>query len=262
MTAPRAEFSGPTPLSLEQERVWSKGRSILRIPPMVLRFEGQVCIPSLQQSLDDIVRRHESLRTSFRGPGPEVVVVAERPVCLVVSDLRGRTGPQQDTEIKRLLRLIDEEPFDLANDPLLRAHLICLGERRHILAFTVHHIVCDLWSMSILVREWSTRYSDYIAGRDSSLPRLSAQLSDRSRWQRQRLQGPVLDEHLVYWRAQLKDLPVLHFRKARADSRPAEHDGALFNASIPAALSTSLRAFSREQQVTPFMTLLLSLIHI
>jgi amino acid adenylation domain-containing protein len=250
------------PLSFAQQRLWffdqlEPGSSAYNIPNTV-RLSGQLDAAALERCLRELVRRHESLRTTFvsqAGRPVQVIGTAWR-MELPVIDLQPLF---QHKRLPEALRLAGEEalvPFDLSHGPLLRARLLRLGEDEHILLLSMHHIISDAWSMRVLVRELSTLYNAFVAGEILALPELPLQYADFAAWQRQWLQGEVLDAQMRYWTMQLNgltplELPTDHPRPAMQTFRGA-HQSLL----LPATLSTALKQLSQREGVTLFMTLL------
>ena len=227
------------PLSFSQQRLWfldqyEPNSSVYNIPS-ALRLRGSLNIGALEQSLNEIIRRHESLRTTFSMVDGEPVQVIAPSVefSLAVVDLRDHPEGEREEEAQRL---VDEEarrPFDLAQGPLFRSKLVRLGEDDHVLLLTMHHIVSDGWSMGVLHRELSVLYPAFVNGESFPLPELPIQYADYAVWQREWLQGEVLDRQLSYWKKQLKGIPgVLNLPTDRPRSARAESSGdaAMFRA--------------------------------
>src|SRR5262249_17945653 len=157
-------------------------------------------------------RRHEVLRTTFpaREGKPVQEISPDLSLRVEFVDLRHRTENERETQARSLARIEAETPFDLGRGPLLRIKLLQLADQEHVLLVTMHHIVSDAWSMGITVREFRQLYEAHCQGKqDAGLPELAIQYADFAAWQRQWLQGEVLEEQLGYWRMQLADAPVL-----------------------------------------------------
>src|SRR5262249_45415140 len=154
-------------------------------------------------------RRHEVLRTTFVNSSgqPRQQIAAEAQVALPLIDLRALAVGALEAEVERLARAEAARPFDLSVGPLLRASLLHLGAEEHVLLFTLHHIISDGWSIGVLIKEVGTLYSAYRSDRPSPLPELPIQYADYAVWQREWLQGEVLDEQLQYWTTQLAGAP-------------------------------------------------------
>ncbi|WPB73718.1 amino acid adenylation domain-containing protein [Archangium violaceum] len=261
--APRPRSGASFPLSFAQQRLWfldqlEPGSALYNIPT-ALRMEGSLDARVLERALDEVVRRHESLRTVFRseeGQAAQVVLPAQR-LPLSVVDLRELPAAERETESQRLVDAETRRPFDLARGPLLRTMLLRLGERDHVLLLTVHHIVSDGWSMDVLIRELVMLYLALSAGQPSPLPPLPIQYVDYAAWQREQLQGEALEKQLAYWRTQLGGAPRL--LELPADRpRPAVQGfrGATQPVQLSRATSDALMALCTREGVTPFMALL------
>ncbi|HEV2845439.1 MAG TPA: amino acid adenylation domain-containing protein, partial [Thermoanaerobaculia bacterium] len=257
--APR---DGALPLSFAQERLWfldrlEPGSAAYNISD-ALRLDGALDVPALERTLSEVVRRHEALRTSFAegGRGPAQVIHPPRPVDLQVRDLSGLPEAEREAEARRVMIEDQRRPFHLAAGPLLRVSLLRLGEREHVLLFSVHHIVSDGWSMGVLVREVGALYSAYRSGGTSPLPELPVQYGDYARWQRSWLQGEVLDGRVAWWRERLAGAPALLPLPADRQ-RPAvqRFRGARRSAWLSRESSAALRSLGREGGATLFMTL-------
>ncbi|WP_225409747.1 non-ribosomal peptide synthase/polyketide synthase [Stigmatella hybrida] len=262
---PRRADGTPPLLSPAQERLWlldriEPGSALYNIAAAV-RLKGSLNVPALERTFQDIVRRHEALRTTFRATDseePAVLVIApDASFQLVTEDLRPRPSAEREQEVQRRASAEALLPFDLAHGPLLRAVLLRTHEDEHVLILTVHHIVSDGWSMSVLVREVAALYEAHTAGKPASLPALPIQYSDYGAWQRGRLQGGALEEHLRYWRGQLEGAPAV-LDLAVANPRPpvSSHQGASVEVQWSAQLMDRVRALAREQGVSPFVVLL------
>ncbi len=225
----------------------------------VFRLRGTLAEAALRDSLEAVVARHEVLRTTFREMDgePMQVVAATRAVEVPLLDLSGVPEPEREAEALRLARAEGQRPFDLTRDALLRATLLRLGKNHHLLWLFMHHIVTDAWSMSVLFDELGQHYQASITGRPVALPELPLQYGDFARWQRESLQGPVLDAQIAHWRGQLAGAePVLELPTDRP--RPVERTahGAIQRVVFPPELRDRLKALGREVNGTLFMTLL------
>ncbi len=213
--APAPRDGSPLPLSFAQQRLWFihqlDPRSSAYNMPSPLRLRGPLRPDVLERVLTELVRRHESLRTVFRSVEGEPVQVIRPagPAALPVVDLRGPGGERREAAVKRLAAAEAGRPFDLARGPLLRATLLRAGEEEWALLFTVHHVVSDGWSMSVLVREISLLYRAFARGLPSPLPEPRLQYADYAVWQRGWLAGEALERQLAFWRERLKDAPPL-----------------------------------------------------
>ncbi|HEU4597498.1 MAG TPA: condensation domain-containing protein, partial [Pyrinomonadaceae bacterium] len=270
-TAPAEEFTliprraqqNPSPLSFAQQRLWfldqlEPGSAAYNIPT-ALRLTGRLDATALGRTLDEVVRRHEVLRTTFvevDGEPAQVVKEFER-MSLPLTDLSHLPEGEREAEAQRLTRLERQKAFDLAAGPLLRATLLRLSEEEHILLVTMHHIISDGWSTGIFIREMSALYSAFTSGDESPLEELPIQYADYATWQRQHLSDEVLDAQLSYWRTQLGGAPALLELPTDRPRPPAQtYRGARHSFTIPAELTSHLTALSQEEGCTLFMTLL------
>ena len=264
---PRVRNANAAPLSFAQQRLWlflqlDPGNNSYNVPHAFL-LEGELNVTVLAQSFSEIVRRHEALRTTFQiVSGEPVQVIAQpHPIALAVIDLTQLPRPERD---KTAQRLVDEEawrPFDLTRGPLLRVKLLKLEEAKHILLMTLHHIVSDGWSSSVLLDELTTLHKAFSLGQSSPLPELPIQYADFAMWQREWLSGEVLEEQLSYWRKKLSGaLPVLELPTDRLRPALQSSRGAGEDLELPETLSRKLRNLSNDEGATLFMTLLAAFI--
>ncbi len=253
----------PLPLSFAQQRLWFIDRLQPGSPayniPFALRLKGALDVGALERSLAEIVRRHETLRTRFATVDEEPVQVVDPagPVAIPLHDLGDLPETAREAEVRRLAVEEALRPFDLAAGPLLRAVLVRAGADDHTLLFTLHHVVADGWSMQVLAREVSGLYAAFTEGRDPALPALPVQYADFAVWQRGRLSGDVLEAQLAYWRGRLADAPPLlelPVDRPRPAVQGPRGESAAF--ALPVETSRALRALSRREGATLFMTLL------
>jgi amino acid adenylation domain-containing protein len=256
--------SGETlPLSFAQQRLWFIDQlfpqSAAYNLPSALRLEGALDLAALQRSFNEIIRRHESLRTTFsQGNGRAVQVVAEKTLLdIPLLDLRTLAPEQRDAETVRLASEEAQRPFDLQRGPPVRALLLRLEEREHILLVTMHHIVTDGWSLGILVRELGVLYQAYSTGQEPMLADLSLQYGDYAEWQREWMSGERLERELEYWRRQLSGSSlVLELPTDRARPPVQRQSGAQVSFAISEETTRKLYELSHDEDVTLFMTLL------
>jgi len=261
----RRPRKGPLPLSFAQQRLWVVDQMepgpTYNIP-MAVRVDGALDLRALAAALGEILRRHEVLRTSFEAAGGEPVAVAHppTPVDLPVIDLRLLPEPVRDGELRRLAIEEAHQVFDLLRGPLLRIRVLRLADEAVAVLLTLHHIVSDAWSMGVLVRELATLYGAFVAGRPAALPEMAIQYADFAAWQRQWLQGEVLERQLSYWKRRLApplptlELPLDRPRPAVPSSRGRDH-----HSLLPQALTRTLKDLGRQEGATFFMTLLAAL---
>jgi len=259
----RADRSRPLPLSFAQQRLWFLDQlqplsAVYNIPAAV-RLEGPLDVPALWAGLAEVVRRHESLRTTFDSVGGEPVqrIDPARSVRLPVLDLTGLPGAARQRESLRLALLDRQLPFDLGAGPLLRAGLICLAKDESLVLLSMHHIVSDGWSMSVLLRELLALYGAFSQGRPSPLPELTLQYADFAVWQRQWLAGEILAAELQYWRERLGERPpVLELPTDRPRPAVQTFAGADEPVWVRPDILAGLSTLARGQEATLFMTLL------
>ncbi len=244
------------PLSLAQERLWFLYQLEPENPAYnilgVVRLEGLLNVKALEKSLQEIVKRHEILRTNFTtSEGGSLQAI--HPTL----ELQLSVKEVAVAEIQYLILEKAQQPFDLENDQLLRITLLRLGEQEHLLLFTIHHIIFDGWSVGVLIREIATLYEANSSEKPSSIPELPIQYADFAVWQRQWLQSQTLETQVSYWKQQLSgNLPVLQLPTDRPRPAVPTFQGATYSFAIPASLSSELKKLSRQESVTLFMTLL------
>jgi amino acid adenylation domain-containing protein len=250
------------PLSFAQQRLWfldqlEPGNASYNMRAAV-QLSGALDVAVMAATLDEIVRRHETLRTTIRvqDSQPVQVVAPTLTLPLPLIDLSDWDEESRQRETKRFITQETSRPFDLAEGPLVRAGLVKLGPTEHVLVLTMHHIISDGWSRGVLVRELAALYGAFTAGKASPLPKLPFQYGDYAAWQRNWLQGQLLDEMVSYWKEQLKDLTPLALPTDRPRPAVQRYLGAKRRVVLPPALSEKLWTLSRSQGVTPFMTLL------
>ncbi|PTL74909.1 non-ribosomal peptide synthetase, partial [Vitiosangium sp. GDMCC 1.1324] len=257
------ERSAERPLSFAQQRLWfldqfEPGSPFYNIPA-ALRLSGQVDTEALRRAFEELVRRHESLRTTFssRDGKPVQVVAPALSVPLEVRDLLDVHASELEARAHELMRQETLRPFDLARGPLVRTSLLRLAPSDHILLVTLHHIVSDGWSMGVLVREVATLYAAFASGQRPSLPPLPIQYADFAHWQRSWLRGEALDAQVRYWKQQLSGAPA-HLELPTDRPRPPVQSvrGAQYSFRLPPELSAALTATSKQHGVSLFMTLL------
>jgi amino acid adenylation domain-containing protein len=264
---PVAGTGGERPLSFAQRRLWFiaelEPQSAAYNIPAALALSGTLNAAALAESLTEIVRRHEVLRTRFEGAGsgtePMSRVSPAEPLQLPLVDLSALPEDVREEELDRRIAEEAGRPFDFSQAPMLRAALLRRGPGEHALLVTVHHIASDGWSRGILVRELAALYTALAAGRPSPLPELAIQYGDYAAWQRSWLQGETLEEELAYWRRRLAGAPaVLDLPADRP--RPAIPTGRGAHASrdLPQPVGQRLHAVARAQAATPFMVLLVA----
>jgi hypothetical protein len=261
---PRRREAGPAQLSFSQQRMWFLDQWEPGAPAhngaRALRIVGAgLDVDALRQALTAIVERHESLRTVYvvESREPRQVALEEWSLVLPVVDLQGLAPDERELELARLLREESRRPFDLRADLMLRPKLFRLGPNEHVLLLAAHHIAFDAASDRVLNRELAELYDAYGMGRPHQLPDLPIQYADFAVWQRERLQGNLLDDLVAYWRAQLEDAPTrLRLPTDRARPPVQRHRGSHHYLSFDGELGRAIADLSRREGVTVFMALL------
>jgi amino acid adenylation domain-containing protein len=258
---PRAERE-PPPLSFAQQRLWfldqlQPGSAAYNIAG-AMRLLGQLDVAALERSLNEILRRHEILRTTFTSIGrhPKQFIAPASHLKLTLLDLSALPAATREAELRRLMNEESQQPFDLSTGPLLRLRLLRLSQEEHVLLLTMHHIISDGWSIGVFIRELAALYGAYKDGEASPLPELAVQYADYAVWQREYLQGEVLDAHLAYWKQHLGGhLPVLRLPAVKPRPAVQTFRAATQPVALPKQLSDDLRALSLNEDATLFMTL-------
>ncbi|MBG1259151.1 amino acid adenylation domain-containing protein [Nostoc commune] len=224
-----------------------------------LRLKGSLNVVALEQSLNEIVRRHEVLRTTFLTTNGEPIqkISPYTPVKLALIDLQQFSLEQGEAEAQRQASEEIQQTFDLERGPLLRVKLWHLNKGEYIFLTTIHHIVYDGWSHGVFIQELSKLYKAFSHNNPSPLPDLTIQYADFAQWQRDRLQGKMLQSQIDYWKQQLSGtLPILHLPTDRP--QPASHTshGAYYSQILPKELIAALKSLSESEDATLFMVLL------
>ncbi|WP_269078843.1 non-ribosomal peptide synthetase [Pseudomonas syringae] len=259
---PRADRHKPLPVSLAQQRLWfldqlDHSASVAYHIPALLRLSGELDRDALQRSLARIVERHESLRTTFERHGAQIRQrIASPDAGLALTE----TILTEALEPCALRRMVEEEvgsPFDLAHGPLVRVHLVHLGDVEHLLWVTMHHIISDGASLSVLIDEFSALYSAFARGEPDPLPALPIQYVDHAVWQRQWLSGSRMQAQKDYWQQHLQGAPaLLELPTDRPRPLVQSHVGGQYRITLPTGLTAGLRALSLRHGNTLFMTLM------
>jgi non-ribosomal peptide synthase protein (TIGR01720 family) len=253
------------PTSYAQERMWFLAR---REPGRynalsTLEAQGGLNLPALVRSISALARRHETLRTSFVNTEGCLLqfIAPDLVIPLPVVDLKALSKDEQAISIQQVERDEARHLLDLAHGPLIRTTLLRLGPEEHVLLLLLHRGIADAWSVSILVNELNALYASFAEGRSSSLRELPIQYADYAAWQREWLQGEVLEQELAYWKERLDgappvlELPTDHPR--RVDRTGARiFDGASYHFALPTNLTKELQSLGRKKGATLFMTLL------
>ncbi|MGW0592944.1 amino acid adenylation domain-containing protein [Streptosporangium sp. NPDC002607] len=246
-----------SPLSPAQQRLWFIDRlvpdSALYNVPISYTIDGDLDAAALERAVNEIVKRHEPLRTRYdeRAGLPVQHVATWRPVPFVTADLRGLPG-------ERRAELVDADaraPFDLRTGSLLRGLLLRLADDRHELLLTVHHIAFDGWSTNVFLAELGELYEAFVTGRPPALPTLTARYADLTAWSSGRLQS-VAEEQLVFWGRRLERLPeslALPYDRPRSLAR--SHRGAKLRRPLPAGLVSTLESVGVQARASLFMVM-------
>lgn len=250
------------PASFAQQRLWFLDQLIpdngIYNVPTVIRLTGSLKLAALEQTFNEIVLRHETLRTTFivSDGQPLQAIAPSLTIPLSVLDLQQLPDDEQEVKAKCIITAEIERPFDLSSGPLLRVTLLVLSETEHILLLNMHHIICDDWSMGVLIRELGTLYAAFAQNQPSPLLELPLQYADFAHWQREWLQGEVLQTQLAYWREQLNDISILHLPTDKPRPAIQSYQGATQFLELPLKLIDALEKLSQQEGVTLFMALL------
>ena len=259
----KADKPATVPLSFAQERMWfldqlEPGNSTYNMG-FAYRLSGPLDVTALEKSFNKIVQRHEVLRTTFSviNGQPIQVIAPNLTLPLPVIDLCHLAEVERKGQIQRFISEERRRVFELSHGPLLRTTLLQLDMQEHILLLTMHHIISDGWSLGVLLRELATLYEAHCTGKVPVLPELPIQYGDFAVWQREWLQGEVLENQLDYWKQQLDGIsPTLQLPTDRPRPAVQTHRGAMQSLVLSRALSVALKSLSRQAGTTLFMTLL------
>ncbi|HZI16342.1 MAG TPA: amino acid adenylation domain-containing protein, partial [Myxococcus sp.] len=259
--APVAREEAPA-LSYAQQRLWflqqlEPGSTAYNLFSAV-RVEGPLDVPALAWALEQVVSRHESLRTTFveHGHQPVQSIAARVPLPLRWADLSALAPDAVEDELRRVLEHEARLPFELSRGPLFRVTVVRVGPRAHALLLAMHHIISDAWSMGVLIDELMRLYGARTGGREAPLPPLPLQYADYAGWQRQSLAGPRLDAQLSWWAGHLRGLPMLELPTDLPRPLARSSRGGAVPVRFPEALSHRVRALCRRTGTTPFMVFL------
>jgi amino acid adenylation domain-containing protein len=257
--APR---DGHLPMSFGQEAMWltgqiQQGPSPYRMYPAI-RVRGPLDVPALEWVLNELLRRHESLRTTFAevDGNPVQVIAPYKPQACPLLDLSYLPPDEQEKEVRHYAQLQSQQSIDLCEGPLARVELVRLGEQDHVVLVGLHHIIYDGWSLAVLRQELLAGYLSFKTGHPSPLPELPIQYADFAVWQRERLQGDTLRRLDQYWLQQLRDVPPLELPTDRPRPRVRTTRGAACRCQLSGELTDAVKALGLQQQATLFMTLL------
>jgi len=251
------------PLSFAQQRLWfldqlQPGSPYYNVPKAI-RLSGALNVEALHRTLEALIARHESLRTTFAtvGANPVQVITPTLSLALPMVDLSELPESEHEGEAVRLAAEEALRPFDLSRGPLVRATLVRLGQEEYVLLLTMHHIISDGWSMGVLFRELGILYEAFSQNKPSPFEELQIQYADYAVWQREWLQGEVLEQQLRYWKKRLGgELPILELPTDRPRPAVQSFRGTFRHVALPQELSARLKALSQQEGATLFMTLL------
>jgi amino acid adenylation domain-containing protein len=250
------------PLSYAQQRLWfidqlEPATSAYNVPAAV-RVPGAIDAKVLERAFQEVVRRHETLRTHFEliQGEPQQVIEETFNFQLAFVDFSAASVADREEQAKLLAREEARQRFDLSRGPLIRVKLLRLGSEDHVLLVTMHHIVCDGWSMGVLMGEVSALYSSFAAGKPSPLHELPIQYVDYSVWQREWLHGEMMDQQLDYWRKQLVGVETLDLPTDRPRPAIQTQKGDRMTVVLPLGLTEKIRKLAKAKSATLYMTLL------
>jgi Condensation domain/AMP-binding enzyme len=250
------------PASFAQQRLWFLAQLVPENPfyhvPAAIRLTGNLNIPVLEQTFNEILRRHEALRTTFAMSNGQLMQLIAPCVSLSIPviDLQSVPASEQETIAHQHAIAQFQPPFDLTKDALIRVAILQLDNADYRLLLTLHHIVSDGWSIGVLIRELSAIYAAFLESKPSPLPELPIQYADFAHWQREFLRGEVLTSQLHYWKQQLADLPTLNLPSDGTYSALPNYRGATQQLTLSSNLTQSLEQLSQRTGTTLFMTLL------
>ena len=260
---PRAPRGGRLPLSFAQQRLWFLDRlepeSTAYHIPGAIRLTGALDAEALRRAFEELIRRHESLRTTFVAEDgePRQVVSDEVAFSLPLTDLGALSHREAEDEVQRLAIACVHERFDLERGPLFRARLVRLSEREHVLVFAMHHVISDGWSIGVLTSDLSAFYEAIRAGRPAALPELPVQYADHAVWQREWLSKEALSSQIAFWRDQLRGAPAaIDLPTDRPHPPVQSYRGAAERVELSPELTAAFSALCRSEGVTLFMGLL------
>lgn len=262
----RRSGKGAIPLSFAQQRLWFLDQLVPNSPAynvvMAFHLSGRLDAGIMEQCINEIVKRHESLRTTFPSANgqPCQVIAPALNLELPVVDLTKYPDSEKESKFQEMARAESGYVFDLSQGPLLRACLYRLGGEKHILLLNIHHIIIDGWSMGIFFKELTVLYQAFSKGKPSPFPEIPIQYADFSLWQRQWLQGDVLESQLAYWREKLgKEQTVLELATDRTRPPVQTFRGGSLKFQLPSSLSRSIKTVSEQENATLFMVLITAL---
>ncbi|MCC5621222.1 condensation domain-containing protein [Nostoc sp. CHAB 5715] len=259
---PRRTHHSPTYLSFAQQRLWF----LQQLEPQSYTYNHSVCITLegilnlaiLENSFNEIIKRHEVLRTNFEArEGKDIAIISSpKSVNLPLIDMSEIPANQRETQVNQLVLAEAQQPFDLNNDFLLRTKILLLSKEEHLLLLTIHHIAFDGWSIGIFFQEFSTLYNAFSIGKPSPLAQLPIQYADFTSWQSNWLQGEIVEKQLSYWKHQLANLAILELPTDYPRPEVRTFLGTKQHLELAKELCEEIKALSNREGVTLFMTLL------
>ncbi len=248
------------PLSFSQQRMWFMSQLVpdgtAYNMPIAIRLSGPLNRDGFRYALQELIRRHESLRTTFTATAEGAVQVIHPPPSATWTDIDVRSFPEPEREAVRLVEEDARRPFDVSNGPLLRVMLIQLEADAHILYVNMHHIIGDQWSYGVVGREWATLYNEYVRGRAFPSGPGTVQYADFAVWQRHRLTDAALQVHLDYWRRKLAGLSPLTLPTDYVRPQIQRYTGSYRAVPLPEPVLATLTRLCAEEGATLFMGLL------
>ena len=250
------------PTSLAQERFWRLDRMNPGNPtwsvPVRFRLQGVLKTELVERAFNEIVRRHEVLRTTFAliDEKPVQVIKPSLDIEVPVTDLRHLPKPERDAEVDRLSFEAARWRFDLGVGPLFRVGLLRTDDNEHVLLVTPHHTVADYWSIGLISNELGALYEAYERGVDPILPQLTIQYGDFAVWQHEQLQSSIVRDELTYWKKQLDKIPLLDFPTDRPRPSFPTYDATITSILLPVELTDAIRNIANREGITFFNTML------
>ncbi|MCB9420437.1 MAG: amino acid adenylation domain-containing protein [Ardenticatenaceae bacterium] len=256
------EHTDPLPLSFSQERMWflyqlDPDSTAYNIPGAV-RLKGTLDVAALEWSINQIVIRHESLRTRFTAVNgqPATIIEPAYNFTLSIEDYRPLPAAQRLDHARETIKQAARTPFRLDRLPLFQIKLLQLDDEDYILLITMHHIISDQWSMGVLTRDLAAYYRAFVMNQDAILPEMPIQAGDHAIWQHQLAADGAFDDQMAYWKQQLKGLTSLDLPSDRPRPAVQTTTGTILTVPLPAWLLDSLHTLSQQESVSPFMILL------
>jgi amino acid adenylation domain-containing protein len=260
---PKRQVFSPVPLSFSQKRLWVldrllQGSAVYNLPT-AMQIKGTFDLPIFERSINELIRRHETLRTIFKmeNEEPVQVILPELHLKIKVIDLSHLPESEKENETNRYTAEDASQPFDLERGPLLRIILLVRAVDTHVFIYTMHHIITDAWSNELFGRDLVTIYQAFLAGKPSPLPELAIQYADFALWQRKRLQGEELQKQLSFWKNILGgDIPTLELPVDYQRPPISTYKGKKIIFQLPESLILRLVQLTRQQGCSMFMIML------